>query len=102
MKYLTYCSQKKNVMIHPLGKDKNITESYFEPKEGERSLLPSDKGGIRSPSLDLEGISENEWEEEINKLAEILLEGFIYIIEHEERDEKKGSHLLPSINKGTS
>ena len=41
-------------MIEELHKRENTAVIDFEPNEGERTLLCSNKGGIRSPSLDLD------------------------------------------------
>lgn len=38
-------------MIYMLGKREKLTFHTVEPKEGERTLLPSNKSGNRSPSL---------------------------------------------------
>jgi len=85
-----------------LDKRKNTTEIIFEPNEGERALLSSNKGGIRSPSLDL-GITSDSTEDELIKiLAEILVEGFLWQHEHGTKHTKEGSNLLPGINKRTS
>lgn len=83
-----------------LGKRKNTID--FEPNEGERTLLSSNKGGIRSPSLDL-GISPDSPQEElIGILADILFEGFLWQHKHGKENTKQGSDLLPGINKRTS
>ena len=67
-----------------LDEREHTTDSYFEPKEGERTLLSSNKGGISSPSLGL-GISADSTQDElIGILADILVEGFLWLHEHGE------------------
>lgn len=85
-----------------LGEREHIVSNNFEPKEGERTLLPSSRSGIRSPSLDL-GISPDSTEDElIGILADILVEGFLWLHEHGKQHTTKGSDLLPGIDKRTS
>ena len=85
-----------------LHKRKNTAYIDFEPNEGERTLLCSNKGGMRSPSLDL-GISPDSTQDElIGILADILVEGFLWQHEHGEQHTTQGSDLLPGINKRTS
>lgn len=89
-------------MIRKLHKRENITDIDFEPNEGERTLLCSNKGGMRSPSLDL-GINADTTEDElIGILADILVEGFIWQHEHGNSNTKQGSDILPGIYKRTS
>ena len=89
-------------MIKKLHKRKNTADIDFEPNEGERTLLCSNKGGMRSPSLDL-GINPDSTQDElIGILANILVEGFLWQYEHGENNKTQGSHLLPGINKRTS
>lgn len=89
-------------MLKKLHKRNNPLDIDFEPNEGERTLLCSNKGGMRSPSLDL-GIHANSTEDElIGILADILVEGFIWHHKHGEKHTNKGSDLLPGINKRTS
>lgn len=84
-----------------LGKREHPVSNSFEPNEGERTLLPSSKSGMRSPSLDL-GISPDSTEDElIGILADILVEGFLWQHEHGKQHTKKGSDLLPGIHKRT-
>lgn len=83
-----------------LGKRKNTVN--FEPNEGERTLLSSNKGGMRSPSLDL-GISPDSTQKElIGILADILIEGFLWQHKYGKENTKQSSDLLPGINKRTS
>lgn len=85
-----------------LHKRENTTAIHFEPNEGERTLLCSNKGGMRSPSLDL-GISPDSTQDElIGILADILVEGFLWQHKYGKRNTTQGSDLLPGINKGTS
>lgn len=65
-----------------LDKSKYTTVIDFEPNEGERTLLSSNKGGIRSPSLDLGITPDSSQEELISILADILVEGFLWQNEH--------------------
>lgn len=65
-----------------LGKREHTASISFEPKEGGRTLLPSSKSSMRSPSLDL-GISPDSTQDElINILADILVEAFMWQYEH--------------------
>lgn len=85
-----------------LHKRENTTCIDFEPNEGERTLLCSNKGGMRSPSLDL-GISPDSTPEElIGILADILVEGFLWQHEHGKQHTTQGSDLLPGIHKRAS
>jgi hypothetical protein len=80
----------------------NTISIEFEPSEGERTLLSSNKGGMRSPSLDL-GLTPDSSEDELIKiLAQILVEGFLWQHKHGTNNTTQGSDLLPSINKRTS
>jgi hypothetical protein len=89
-------------MLKKLDKRNNTPDIDFEPNEGERTLLSSNKGGMRSPSLDL-GINADSTEDElIGILADILVEGFMWQFEHGDNHTKQGSSLLPGINKRTS
>lgn len=85
-----------------LDKRNNTTVIGFEPNEGERTLLSSNKGGMRSPSLDLGITPDSSQEELIGILADILVEAFLWKHEHEPEYTTKGSDLLPGINKRTS
>lgn len=72
-------------MLKKLDKRKNTADTDFEPNEGERTLLSSNKGGIRSPSLDL-GIHPDSTEDQlISILTDILVEGFLWHHEHGEK-----------------
>ena len=85
-----------------LDKREHTSSIDFEPKEGGRTLLSSNKGGMRSPSLDL-GISPDSTQDElISILADILVEGFMWQYEHGKEHKAQGGNLLPGINKGTS
>lgn len=84
--------------MQKLHKRENTTDSNIEPNEGERTLLCSNEGGMRSPSLDL-GISSDSTEDElISILADILVEGFLWQFEHGKEYTKQGGNLLPGIN----
>ena len=69
-------------MIQKLHKRKNITKLYVEPDEGERTLLCSNEGGMRSPSLDLTGNNTAAEERLIASLAELLVEGLLWHYKH--------------------
>ncbi len=84
-----------------LDKREHTTAISFEPKEGERALLSSNKGGMRSPSLDLGISSDSTQDELIGILANILVEAFIWQHEHGKQYTIKGSDLFPGINKRT-
>ena len=89
-------------MLKKLHKRNNTLDTDLEPNEGERTLLCSNKGGMRSPSLDL-GIHADSTEDElIGILADILVEGFILQHKHGEKHTTQGSDLLPGVNKRTS
>ena len=89
-------------IMKTLDKRKDTSEIDFEPNEGERSLLSSNKGGMRSPSLDL-GINPDSTQDElIGILADILVEAFMWQHQHGKEHRTKGSDLLPGINKRTS
>lgn len=64
--------------METLDKRENTSDMNFEPNEGERTLLSSNKGGMRSPSLVLEDNISTEEKELLNQLAEILVEGMIW------------------------
>lgn len=85
-----------------LDKRENTSVIGFEPNEGERTLLSSNKGGMRSPSLDL-GITPDSTDDElIGILADILVEAFLWQHEHGKEYTNKSSGLLQGINKRTS
>lgn len=89
-------------MLKKLHKRENTLDTSFEPNEGERTLLCSNKGSMRSPSLDL-GITPASTEDElIGILADILVEAFLWQHEHVPKTTEEGSDLLPGINKRTS
>lgn len=85
-----------------LDKRYNTAEIVFEPNEGERTLLSSNKGGMRSPSLDLGITLDSTQDELIGILAEILVEGFLWQHKHGKQNTTQGSDLLPGIHKRTS
>ena len=78
------------------------TPSSSELNEEERTLLCSNKGGLRSSSLDfLDTSSEHVSEEEIlDYLASILAEVYWYQV-HGITSDKTGSTLLPGLDKRT-
>jgi hypothetical protein len=79
-------------MIKKLDKRENTTID-FDPNEGERTLLSSNKGGMRSPSLGFLDTSSNDvTDDEILKyLAGILCD--IYLSQTYD-NHKKSSDLL--------
>ena len=89
-------------MIKKLHKRKDTALINIEPNEGERTLLCSNKGGMRSPSLDLGITPESTEEELIGILADILVEGFLWQHEHGKTDTTQGGNILSGINKRTS
>ena len=76
-------------MLKKLDKRKNTTVIDFEPNEGERTLLSSNKGGMRSPSLDLGIRPDSPQDELISILADILVEGFLWQHEHGKQQDNK-------------
>jgi hypothetical protein len=87
-------------MLKKLDKRDTINENV-EPNEGERTLLSSNKGGMRSPSLDfLDTSSDNVTDEMVlDYLAQIIAEIYFdktYAITTNE----KSSDILPGIDKG--
>jgi hypothetical protein len=88
-------------MLNSLDK-RNTDNNMVEPNEGERTLLSSNKGGMRSPSLDFNPNSPLIPEEIlIDQLAAILVEGLL-AMKTCERNQEKSSDLLPGINERTS
>lgn len=71
-----------------------------EFNEEERGLLCSNKSGLRSSSLDSLDTSSDEISEEeiLDYLASILAEVYWYQV-HGINSRKKGSDLLPGIDK---
>lgn len=84
-------------MIQSLHKGNHITPIPNESDEGERTLLCSNRGGMRSPSLDFLDTSAEDVSEEIilTYLASIISE--IYL--NQSYGNKEGGDLLPGINK---
>ncbi len=72
-------------MLKKLHKRNYPTSIDFEPNEGERTLLCSNKGGMRSPSLDLGIHSDSTEDQLISILTDILVEGFLWHHEHGEK-----------------
>lgn len=82
-------------MLNGLDKSKNITEHTVDSNEGERTLLSSNKGDIRSPSLDLTVSNKAIEDQQIKYLAEILIEGFLWQEKNASNTkQQKSSHLL--------
>lgn len=69
-------------MLYEQDKRENTGAINFEPNEGERTLLSCNKGGIRSPSLDLEEIITPEQEALLDELAQILAESIMWHAKH--------------------
>lgn len=85
-----------------LGKHvQNIGAKGLESKKGERRCLPSSSTDTRSPFLDFNLYEEvDPTQAAIGYLAEILVEIYFYN-QHARAAKKKGSNLLPGINKRT-
>lgn len=89
-------------MLRKLDKGTDTTEIELESKEGEQTLLSSNRGGICSPSLDFldtsyEGVSEDKI---LDYLARII--STIYLKQyHGYTNTEKGSDILPGVNKRT-
>ena len=64
-------------MMIRLDKRENISPIQLEPNEGERTLLSSNKGGMRSPSLVSQDLLSDEML--LDQLASILVDGFLGI-----------------------
>lgn len=84
-----------------LGKGGNTNKIFVEPEEGERTLLPSSKSGIRSPSLDFLDTSSDIVTEDmaLEYLAQIIAN--IYLEKSYGITNKESGNLLPGINQGT-
>ena len=82
-------------MMKKLDRRKNTTLINVEPNEGERTLLSSNKGGIRSPSLDfLDTSADNVTEDMIlDYLASIISDIYLQEIHGKPKDETS-SYLL--------
>ncbi|MFN8288963.1 MAG: hypothetical protein U0U70_01780 [Chitinophagaceae bacterium] len=81
---------------------REITESILiEPEEGERTLLSSNRSGLRSPSLDFLDTSADTVTEDmaLEYLAHII--GTIYLKHYHGFGEKESSHILQGVNKRT-
>jgi len=89
-------------MLKKLHKRENSPDIDIEPNEGERTLLCSNKGGMRSPSLDYLDTSAETVTEDmaLEYLAQII--SMIYLKQHHGFGSKESGNLLPSINKRTS
>ncbi len=82
-------------MLNGLDKKKNITELKVDSNEGERILLSSNKGDIRSPSLDLIVIEKASEDQSIKYLVDILVEGFLLQQKYASNTkQQKSSNLL--------
>lgn len=82
-------------MLNGLDKSKNIAENKVDSNEGERILLSSNKGDIRSPSLDLTDNYQATEDQLVKRLAEILVEGFLWLHTHDtESKQQESSDLL--------
>ena len=88
-------------MLKKLHKRNSIVYKPFEPEEGERSLLCSNKDDTRSPSLDLEITSQTTRQELIGILAKIIVEGFLWEHNHAKQYSKEGSNILSGVDKRT-
>jgi hypothetical protein len=82
-----------------LHKRANTALINVEPNEGERTLLCSSKGGIRSPSLDFIDTSSDAVAEDmiLDQLAGIISN--IYLKEiYGKPSDKKGCNLLQGLD----
>lgn len=88
-------------MLKKLDKSEHIPDINFEPNEGERTLLSSNKGGMRSPSLDYLDTSAETVTEHmaLEYLAEII--SIIYLKQYHGFGAEEGSNLLPGVDKRT-
>lgn len=82
-----------------LHKNNNAAAIKVECNEGERTLLCSNKGSIRSPSLDyLDTSSENVTEDMIlDYLASIISDMYLKEL-YGSAKQKEGGDILPGIN----
>ncbi len=89
-------------MIKKLHKRVNTVSNKLEPNEGERTLLCSNRSGMRSPSLDLGVTPESTEDEQIGILADILVEIFLSQHGFEATITTECSDLLSGVNKRAS
>jgi hypothetical protein len=88
-------------MIKMLHKREKATEIFLEPNEGERTLLCSNESGTRSPFLGFLDTSADNVNDEmiLDYLAKIIAD--MYLETNYGKTTKKGSDILPGINKRT-
>lgn len=90
-----------SAMLKKLHKRNKLIRIDFEPNEGERTLLCSNKGGMRSPSLDYLDTSAKSVTEDLalEYLSQII--SMIYLKEYHGFNSQEGSNILPGIDKRT-
>jgi hypothetical protein len=85
------------------GKSQKSTGPNIEPKEEQRRLLPCSEVSTRCSSLDFISNSPLVSEDmQLDYLASILVGIFLELKKHGYTPTKKGSDILPSIDKRTS
>lgn len=85
--------------MKPLDKSENTTNQYVVSNEGERTLLSSNKGGMRSPSLDFLDTSADTVTEDM--ILEYLAGIISNIYLSQTYGNKESSDLLQGLNKRT-
>lgn len=90
-------------IMKKLGKREHPVSNSFDPNEGERTLLPSSKSGMRSPSLDFTNTSAETFTDDmaLEYLAKIISSIYIKRL-YGNYTQEKSSNILPGINKRTS
>lgn len=88
-------------MLKKLHKRSKPINNDFEPNEGERTLLCSNKGGMRSPSLDYLDTSAKTMTEDtaLEYLSQII--SMIYLKQNHGFNSEEGGNILPGIYKRT-
>ena len=82
-------------MLNELDKEINTDIQIVDSNEGERVSLSSNKDVGRFPSLDLTDNYQATEDHLVKKLAEILVEGFLWLHTHDtDSEQQKGSDLL--------
>jgi hypothetical protein len=82
-----------------------IGENNFEPREGQRDLLCSNRKSLRCPSFGIKNPNNVSEDVALDYFASILVEAFLDKKEYERNQLHKsetGSSICPSINEGTS
>ena len=86
-------------IMKTLGKSEHTASISFEPKEGGRTLLPSSKSSMRSPSLDYLDTSADDVTEDmiIKYLVSIMSDIYMQRI-YGNSSPKTSGDLLQSLN----